>query len=103
MRLSFTDHLTDFGYESSRKSEIYGNATVISLAGYGYDETAKEVSVYGQNWTLYQGIYYSMISLTTVGFGDYYLGRPDDPKQASKQNRMNVSYIISMMLVKILK
>ncbi|KAL5251130.1 hypothetical protein ACHWQZ_G016747 [Mnemiopsis leidyi] len=72
-----------FGYESSRKSEIYGNATVISLAGYGYDETAKEVSVYGQNWTLYQGIYYSMISLTTVGFGDYYLGRPDDPKQAA--------------------
>ena len=73
---------TDFGYISSQKNEIYGNATVISLApGFGYESTASSISVYGQNWTLLQGVYYSMISLTTVGFGDYYLGRPDDPKQ----------------------
>ncbi|XP_063687994.1 two pore potassium channel protein sup-9-like isoform X2 [Bolinopsis microptera] len=72
-----------FGYSSSRKGEIFQNSSVISLPGYGYALTKNEITVYGQNWTLYQGIYYSMISLTTVGFGDYYLGRPDDPRQAA--------------------
>ena len=61
--------------------EIYSNASVISLSGYGYTHTQNEISVYGKNWTLYQGVYYCMISLTTVGFGDYYLGHPNDPKQ----------------------
>ena len=78
--------ITDFGYSSSRKGEIFQNSSVISLPGHGYEQTKNEISVYGQNWTLYQGIYYSMISLTTVGFGDYYLGRPDDPRQVTVLN-----------------
>ena len=75
--------ITDFGFSSSRLGEIFTNTSAISLPGYGYVDTQNKISVYGQNWSLFQSVYYSMMSLTTVGFGDYYLGRPDDPRQVT--------------------
>eukprot|EP00116_Pleurobrachia_bachei_P003502 sb/3463764/ len=73
-----------FGYDASRGMKLFPNATdVISLPGYGYNYTFNRINDYGSNWTKTESVYYSMISLTTIGFGDYYLGNPETPKQAA--------------------
>ena len=65
--------------------KLYPNATdVISLPGYGFEHTAHTINDYGTNWTKVESVYYSMISLTTIGFGDYYLGNPETPKQVTR-------------------
>ena len=73
---------SDFGYSASRSPESNNNGTaVISLPGYGYLHTAGKISLKPENWSWIEAVYYSMISLTTIGFGDYNLGKPDDPRQ----------------------
>lgn len=78
---AYSEISPDFGYSASRKSFIYTNMSVIELEGYDFNYTRDTISVGASNWTQTDSFYYSMISLTTVGFGDYYLGRPNDPKQ----------------------
>ena len=58
--------------------------SVISLTGYNFNSTAENISLQPENWSWVEAVYYSMISLTTVGFGDFNLGKPDDPRQVDK-------------------
>ena len=63
--------------------------SVISLTGYNFNNTAVNISQQPENWSWVEAVYYSMISLTTVGFGDYYLGEPNDPRQVSGYLSLN--------------
>ena len=73
---------SDFGFYASRTQEIHDTMpAVISLPGYGFKHTAAKIYTKPENWSWMEAVYYSMISLTTIGFGDYFLGKPDDPRQ----------------------
>ena len=64
--------------------KLNGTTSVISLTGYNFNNTAVNISILPENWSWVEAVYYSMISLTTVGFGDFNLGKPDDPRQVGK-------------------
>lgn len=68
--------LTNFKNKSKNKYVKIVKTAVIALLGFAILIFIPAVVFHRlEEWTMFEGIYYSVITLTTVGFGDYVAGR----------------------------